>query len=806
MELNMKCIRFFLFVILIISFIMPAFAGNYQNTILALYKSSENQKEEENESFWYLSVPLKNMGFTVKYWDIDSKLPSAALLNEARAIVTWFRGESMDDPIVYMDMLDKFIDSGKKVLIIDNFGAYSNRKTKAYTDMGRLNITLSRLGIIYMGDWTQDASVLRFDLINSNMVENQAKQDIKDASFFYRFVAVDRDLKSYLSIARTDRDYSPSPVIVTNRNGGFALSRYIYRMENNKLKLLLNINEFLKEALFPASDIIRIGLLADNSDPKTASTLAYTIAALNRTKLPYEVILKDQIPQLLPGDLRKFSAVGLILLDDSKINGDVIKSFLADGGGLVSLYGGSFFTLAPYLSIEPPPQNKKFEFGMKGYKFNYGFLLGEGLTIDDSELKSISGYGIAAPNTEVWAYDYSNLRPILWYARKEKGQVITWNWDTFYYGEFQGAIIESFMRVLPVGMAGNPGLGIMFIDDWPLPMYNVIKEPLTIEDTEFYTNVWWPEITSLFEKNQMDYSCFLILNYNGNTTPPFTSTEFFVGKNSATVRMAQDVLKRGKELGFHGYNHISLTREKTNQNPYLWGSLDDMYESLRAAKRSWISLFGENTMPLSYVAPHNIISDEGIKAVHDVFPSIRVISTLESGKGDETHFEFGRYKKYPEIYMIPRTLSGYVFTNEHRQLLISGITGDGIWAHFIHPDDIFDPARSLGNNWVKLKADFQKMINFANHNYPWMRYKNTRDAYLELMEYDDNGVEFRWKNDTLKVQSKPGFQFRISTNDYDPKAVKFTGVKLVYAYKRMNALILQTTAQEAIIEFPVKKK
>jgi hypothetical protein len=65
-------------------------------------------------------------------------------------------------------------------------------------------------------------------------------------------------------------------------------------------------------------------------------------------------------------------------------------------------------------------------------------------------------------------------------------------------GEFQGFILESFLFVRPVGVAATAGLGIVFLDDWPIPMFNVVKAPLSVKDTEFYTRQFWPDMRELF--------------------------------------------------------------------------------------------------------------------------------------------------------------------------------------------------------------------------------------------------------------------------------------------------------------------
>ena len=772
-------------------------AATRGRNILALYKSSEGQTEKENEIFFYLSNPLREMGLSLTYWDIDRGLPGEKLLNSARAVITWFRGPSMSEPEEYLNFLNKAIDSECKLIVFDNFGAYQDRQTKEYLSPGRINYTLSRLGILYSGDWSEDGRIIKIAHKNSLVVEQGGPQDPKKSRFFYRFIPVDRNIKVHLSLTRTDRSYDPSPVIVTNKNGGFALSRYIYTTEGGRVRLLLNVEEFLREALFPQALEERVALLVDDTDLTGSRILNYTQAVLRRAKLPVEVFPKEQFQRLLPGDLRRFTAVGLILKNDAQLDPAILDDYLQQGGGVVSLRGGNFNKLAPALALGNREAGKKIN---NGFRFRYGFVLGEGLSLENRKFGWVSATGQPAEEAEVLAYSFTGNSPLVWAAERGQGKVLTWNWKEFETGYFQGLILESFLFVRPVGVAATAGLGVMFIDDWPLPMYNVVKPPLSVTDTEFYTSTWWPDIKRFFAERDIPYSSFLVFNYNDRTFPPFTGGEFYAAENLESLRISREILESGQELGYHGYNHMSLTLEKTEVNIKRWPSQQAIEESLKQAKQEWISLFGEHSLPFAYVAPNNIISEEGIAALHSVFPSLRIISALRSGLDEETHTEFDPHPKYPDLYYIPRVTSGYRFTPEVKQLIAASVSGAGLWTHFIHADDIFDPNRSLGMNWERLKKDFKKMFDFTARHYPWLRFVSIREAFRILQEIDSTGFEFRWEGDRLVINSSPGRMLRIRLNNNQIKDIE--GAKVIYEYKRMPALILETTASktEVIVE------
>jgi hypothetical protein len=153
----MKKILYLFFIIIVL---FPAGADFYGRRVLGLYKSSEGQTAGENEIFYYLSRPLSEMGLKIDYWDVDSGIPPQSSLKGVRAIISWFRGASMSDPEGYLKFLNSCVDSGRKVVVLDNFGAYQNRKTGKYLDTGLINLTLGRLGLMYLGDWTDDSRIV----------------------------------------------------------------------------------------------------------------------------------------------------------------------------------------------------------------------------------------------------------------------------------------------------------------------------------------------------------------------------------------------------------------------------------------------------------------------------------------------------------------------------------------------------------------------------------------------------------------------------------------------------------------------
>ncbi len=770
----------------------------YQKSVLALYKSSEGQTKAENEIYFYLSRPLTEMGLKIVYWDIDRGLPGESVTKYSRAVISWYRGPSMRNPGEYLSFLDRMMEEGKKVIVIDNLGAYQDKVTGEYMQPLRLNSTLARLGIMYHGDWTQDGSLLEISYKDPEMVEFQAKQNVKESEFFYRFISSDREMDTWLAIRRNDRDYAPSPVIVTNRNGGFALSRYLYRIENGKVNLLLNVEKFLRQILFPEPSRQKIAILAESNNEEALAVLEFTESVLRRSKIDYQIIATRDFRGMVPFDLSPFTAVGLILTSDNGLDPAILDRYLKDGGSIVSLIGGRYNKLAPYLGIKEDRREIR---NSTGFRIKSGFITGEDISLEERTIMWKPGWGIPQNNAEILATDYSRRIPLLWKVPVNNGSVLVWNWDNFVNGAFLGYILESFVYVQPVGVAATPALSIMYLDDWPLPMYNVVRNPMKITDTEYYTDIWWPEIKEILSDWNQPFSSYVIFNYNATTRPPFETGEFFVAKGNVPTKIAYEHIDTGIELGLHGYNHVSPTLQKTEINAFVWSSKEELEVGFTHAKNEWIRLIGEYSLPRTYVAPHNIISSDGLEVLHNVFPSIKAVSTLRAGEdAEDDPYDFGPHADFPDIYMMPRMTSGYLFTPTNKLGIVSGIVGPGLWSHFIHSDDVFDPYRSQGKSWDELKEEFTSMFRFIRTNYPWLRPVNAYDGYRAMMEFDDIGVDFRFVGDDLHViTGAPGLIFRMR---FEGKKIKsITGGTLLYSYKSMDAAVIRVDGPEVRVVF-----
>lgn len=131
---------------------------------------------------------------------------------------------------------------------------------------------------------------------------------------------------------------------------------------------------------------------------------------------------------------------------------------------------------------------------------------------------------------------------------------------------------------------------------------------MTVSD--FYTNIWWPDMISLSDKYGIKYTGVIIENYEDDTTG---STER-QSDSSRFIYFGNKLLQMGGEIGYHGYNHQPLMLSDTD---YGGAFSYNTWTSDTAIEKSLDELmdFTENLFPRSersvYVPPSNILSAEG---------------------------------------------------------------------------------------------------------------------------------------------------------------------------------------------------
>ncbi len=302
--------------------------------------------------------------------------------------------------------------------------------------------------------------------------------------------------------------------------------------------------------------------------------------------------------------------------------------------------------------------------------------------------------------------------------------------------------------------------GVIFLDDFPSPMYDIKQEPIASEMNvtmaSFVTEVWWPDMLKLSREENIEYTAVVCFDYRVDTEPPFIMPEWETTKmnvNGRQVIMAdwlmRQVLNSGNEIAFHGYNHISLLKKD-------WGREDFMETAVFTAYKKWRSSnYGK--LPVTYVPPSNLIDSVGLASLEWGMPSIKYIASTYLGdleKGGNREFDPDPFNRV--FFDFPRITSGFILDDKIRFEMQSLYLYTGIWSHFVHPDDVYqiqpganektrgdyDFRNSLNLGWRKsangktaMYPRFSSFIKDLKKTYPYIRFVKAETAAAETQNW-----------------------------------------------------------------------
>lgn len=237
------------------------------------------------------------------------------------------------------------------------------------------------------------------------------------------------------------------------------------------------------------------------------------------------------------------------------------------------------------------------------------------------------------------------------------------------------------------------------------------------------------------EKYAIKYTGLIIESYGNQVKGPFYPLANGEARNNMIV-YGRELLKAGGELGIHGYNHQSLAIAGYGQDrlEYIpWENQQDMEESLQELKR-----YVEDAYPgyeiHTYVPPSNILSPEGKAAVKNVFPQLKVYASLWSGPANAQEY-FQDFEIKPDgVCEIPRVSSGYAPTQSSLWEDYNVINYNGVFSHFVHPDEIFYE-ESSNLTWSAMSRGMKNMLSDLSSRFGWLQPVTATEAAAKMEDF-----------------------------------------------------------------------
>ena len=297
-----------------------------------------------------------------------------------------------------------------------------------------------------------------------------------------------------------------------------------------------------------------------------------------------------------------------------------------------------------------------------------------------------------------------------------------------------------------------------YIDDFPSPVPSgegtYIARDYGVSISNFYSNIWWPDMIDLKEKYGFIYTGLIIEDYSDIVEEPFVRTE----EVERFTFFGNMLLNDGGELGFHGYNHMPLCLEGFDfhgeyDSYNQWPSIQAMEQAVIEVRSFSEKLFPEEKFVV-YVPPSNILTEDGIQAMKNVWPTFKVIASIYFTEVVEYEQDF--CVREDGIVETPRVVSGCDITDYMKLAAFSELNFHLVQSHFLHPDDVLDVDRGAELGWEELYRRFDNYINYIYTAAPMIRNVSGSGMGEAVREFDKLSVE-RIESDNLLELNLGGF-------------------------------------------------
>lgn len=442
-------------------------------------------------------------------------------------------------------------------------------------------------------------------------------------------------------------------------------------------------------------------------------------------------------------------------------------TFLASAHNLGIISGGDQYTGIRGLHIE-----KDAMIGAKEQS-DYSFMLEKGERLQTSlELELDS-------TCKVYVKSEDKRVPLIWSLTRGKGKITVINDDlTAKYQRGFYCLAYSLLDdycIYPVMNASA-----FYLDDFPSPVpqgnSKYIRRDYGLDTASFYATIWWPTVMGWEKQYGIKHTGVMIEEYSNQVSGEFKrnlSTSLF-------LRNGNMLLNNGGELGYHGYNHQPLglkgEDEDIQYGSYkLWASKDAMKAAIRELHDFSKSLFPTNDFQV-YVPPSNIVSENGLKALKEAAPNIRIVASSYLASSEEPAYvqEFGINKKTGFIDT-PRVTSGCEIDDYAKLTALSELNFQMVQSHFLHPDDAMDPDRGAADGWKKMSSEFESYLDFVYKSVPMIRNTTGSQIASATVAYTRLQMRRDEKKDgiSVKLGDFTGSQyFLLRVNDNGKKKLK----------------------------------
>ena len=421
--------------------------------------------------------------------------------------------------------------------------------------------------------------------------------------------------------------------------------------------------------------------------------------------------------------------------------------------------GGVMFAMTPektgYLDVIGP------QIGIESSAYKYvvtegitpseDFMLGGGQTYMFSDPFKSSLSVALNDRAQVEAVSSNGRTPLVWRSSVESGTAVMCNIG-IYVKTVRGFYASAFSLLSSAMAYPVINSAAFYLDDFPSPVPSgngkYIKRDYNMSISEFYSQVWWPDLVRLAERYGIRFTGVMIENYGDDTkNDPVRQTD-----NTQFEYYGGLLLRQNGEIGYHGYNHQPLVLPNTdygNEYTYVqWPNRKAIVDSLNE-----LIAFQKTVLPAAtssvYVPPSNILSSEGRQIIGEDVPQIRAIASMAFPPDSSLEYvqEFG--VAADGVVEAPRIVSGSMVNNSYMRLAaVSELNMHYVSTHFMHPDDLLDEDRGAKEGWETYRKGLEDYLDWLEQSAPSIRMQTGTECAAAVQRFSGLTVSMATSDDS----------------------------------------------------------
>lgn len=534
-------------------------------------------------------------------------------------------------------------------------------------------------------------------------------------------------------------------------------SEFLMKLNTNKNITIIDgdkeLGRQIDNSIFESIPSNKYLIIYDSKKEYLMDSKKHIQSILDYTKKEYDLIDVEDVSQIN----HEYNNVIMIIEDINRLKDiDNFLKYIVEGGNIFFPYRlqttGSFYIISRKLGI--------LDYGeyvdASGIRLLDNVMIkGTGFEITEKELIENSSLTVTL-STDCKRYAESiEGTPLLWEKPYGQGNIIYFNGTMLDVKTSKGLIAGAISLLGEEYIYPIMNAKISFIDDFPAPFplgkHKNIQKEFDGTVTEFFRDVWWPDMLELSHKYNLIYTGVIIGTYNDDVKN-ITQDGFDLNMKDL-VYYGRELLNGGGEIGIHGYNHQPLaTKElfdkELNYKP--WENTDMMIKSIQEVDKLAKKAFPNYEFRV-YVPPSNILYPEGKKAILESNTDIKIVASVNNGGGDSDSYVQEFKISSDGMIELPRLTSGYLDTDVNRWGILSGITSYGYFSHFVHPDDILDDNRNGDKGWRDLFKNYTQINKNLFNNHRWLRPMTASEGANEMIKYLKCEPKYEIKDDYMKI-------------------------------------------------------